>query len=402
MEDDIIKKIALASAKQRLSPQTGFIQYWSEDPTLPRQDTISLLENFIYAYALFRSKTVENIQEGRSLLEKLLAFELEGNFPVYLHEFPKCRDSRLSLQLKPVIFYLLKDFPLALGEVWTRNLRSLLERIENFSAKQEQSSLSPRSPEEWAKLCIAAQMSEDDFSQEKTLWNSTLGVFIGECKERWQEGYEPVVTLFDLFMDKPSKRAFIDHPVHLKAALVQPWKKQAPKSQEGSFIALVEENQRQCLTFYWGGLDRLHSMVLEAKKGTWSIKESLDEWICTYTYDELVPTEESAVEWAFYLDDAGIDVDKGHLIKIADERASMFHPGDEVSVFSNGLKISFHVTVDPSQGLWTGHISKGDRSFQKSKKLQYGGYDWKLGWRTIRRDPTATVTISIKKILTNN
>jgi hypothetical protein len=390
MEEDLIKKIAINSAKRRISPQTGFIQYWRDDPYLPRQDTIPTLENFIYAYALFRTKTVEHIQEGKALLEKLLAFEVEGNFPVYLHEFPKCMDSRLPFQILPVFTYLLKDYSLALGDVWTRKIKALLERMTALLNLQETNP--PRSPEEWAKFIIQLQMKDEPFPEDKVLWNSKLGVFIQGCHQRWQEGYEPAVTLFDLFMDQCGKRALnSDHPVHLKAALVQPWKKQSPKAVDDPFVALIDEKERQCLTFYWGSLERVHSLVLEAKKGTWTIQESVNQWICTYSYDELVPSEEESMEWAFYLDDS-----TDHNILISGQKATLFHPDDVVSIESQGVTVLLQVQVDSSQGTWTGHISKGDRSFQKSKTLPYGGYDLKMGWRTLQRKPDSKIAICIK------
>ncbi len=390
MEEDLIKKIAVAAGKKRISSQTGFVHYWRDDPYALRQDAIPIIENFIYAYALFRTKTVENIQEGKALLEKLLAFEVEGNFPIYLHEFPKCLDSRLPLQIFAVLTYLLKDYSIALGEVWIRKIKALLERMSSLLNPQD--IYPPRSPEEWAKLLIQLQIKEESLPEDKILWNSTLGVFTGECHQRWQEGYEPAVTLFDLFMDTCGKRALsVDNPVHLKAALVQPWKKQSPKASDDPFVALIDEKQRQCLTFYWGSLERVHSLVLEAKKGTWMVEQSEDEWLCTYTYDEQVPSEEDSVEWAFYLDDSS-----DHNILVSSEKATLFHPDDALTIHSQGVTISFQVQVDSSQGKWTGHISKGDRSFQKSKSLPYGGYDWKMGWRTLQRKSEAKVTICIK------
>ncbi len=408
MEDEIVKKGALAAAKKRMSSQTGFVHYYSEEPYHSNQDTIPVIENFIYGYALFRSKTVENIQEGKSLLEKLLAFEVNGNFPVYLHEYPMCKDSRNSSHLLPVLFYFLKDFPLALGESLNGKLKILSERIVAFLKGQEiqgaakarldsflgqfnPSEWIPKSPEEWGEYCVCCQMAERDFFHKETLWDSTLGVFIGPSKERYQEGYEPSVSLFDLFMDNYPKRALaIDHPVYLKAALVHPWKKRGPSFQANPFISLVDEKQRQCLTLYFGALDRLHSLVLEAKKGSWAITPSVNGFSCVYEYPEEIPTDEDAMEWAFYLDDS-----EDHLIKVADQKATMFHPGDEVTIQSQDCRIGFNVEVDPSMGSFTGHIYKGDRSFQKSKSLPYGGYDWKFGWRTIKRSSKAQVAIHI-------
>ena len=408
MEEEIIKKIALFSAKQRISPQTGFIHVFIENPYASRQDTIPFLENFLYVYALFRSKTVENIQEGKSFLEKLLAFEVKGNFPVYLHEFPNCKDGRLSSHLLPPLFYLLRDFSLALGEVYGIKLRSLASRIVDFLQKQESLSSgaqgrleaflkvfnpslwTPKSPEEWGEFCLCCQMAEIDFPFKKPLWNSHLGVFIGESKDRIQEGYEPAITLLDLFMGKGSKRALLDHPVHLKASLVHPWKREAPTVLNEPFVCLMDEKQRQCWTLYWGDLEQVHSLVLEAKKGSWTLLKSLEGWICTYNYDELVPGEEDSMEWAFYLDGA-----KEHRIAVEEDRTTMFYPEEKVTILSKELKITFKVQVDPSQGSFTGHISKGDRSFQKSKKLPYGGFDWRFAWRTIRREAKASLSIHI-------
>ncbi|MBS0627500.1 MAG: hypothetical protein JSS09_04745, partial [Verrucomicrobia bacterium] len=120
LEEDQKRKIielALQAARKRLSPQTGFVHLYTEEPYALRQDTIPVIENFYYVLTLFRSKLAQNIQEGKVLLDKLLNFEVEGNYPVYLHEFPSCVDSQLSSHLLPILFYLTRDFDFALGDV---------------------------------------------------------------------------------------------------------------------------------------------------------------------------------------------------------------------------------------------------------------------------------------------
>lgn len=408
MEEEIIKKIALAAARKRHSLQTGFLHHYRDDPYAPSQDTIPVLENFLYAYSLFRSKTVENIQEAKALLEKLLAFEVEGNFPVYLHEYPLCKDQKISSHLLPILFYLLRDFSQVLGECLNTKLKALSEKIVSFLQKQNLSFVAqakldaftgnfdplkwgPKTPEEWGEYCLCLQMSGKDFPFDQPLWNASLGVFVGETKDRIQEGHEPALTFFDLFMEKYAKKALLDHPVHLKASLVRPWKKRAPLFQEQSEVILVQEEQRQPLIFYFGSLNQTHSLVLEAKKGVWKIEEKENEWVCKYEYAEEFPHEEDAMEWAFYLNDA-----PEHNILVEGQKATLFEKGDTVSISSNNLEISFHVDVDAKDGSFMGHISKGDRSFQKSKSLPYGGYDWKIGWRTIKRPSQAAVVLSIK------
>jgi len=238
-------------------------------------------------------------------------------------------------------------------------------------------------------------MAGIEFPCGEEIWDPSLAVFIGDAKERYQEGYEPAVTLLDLFMGELfggySKRALKDQEIHLKGSLVHPWNQEVLVLKKDSLTFLVNEKQRQCLTFYWKGEDRVHSLVLEAKKGQWSIDKTPLGWDCIYQYDEEIPGEVDSVEWAFYLDSLG-----AHQIRINQEKATLFHPEEEVSILSEGIEIFFQVEVDPSQGLWTGHIAKGDRSYQIGHELPYGGYDWKLGWRTIKRQSKAQVKIRIK------
>ena len=82
------------------SPQTGFIHYHKSCPNSTVHHTIPIYENALFILALFRTRLMDNIKEGQSLLAKLLHFQnKEGNFPVYLHEFPLCRDFSTGIQL---------------------------------------------------------------------------------------------------------------------------------------------------------------------------------------------------------------------------------------------------------------------------------------------------------------
>ena len=422
IEEQLKRKLIelnLAAARKRKSLQTGLVHYFASDPFALKQDAIPVLENFFYVYALFRSKLVENIQEGKEILERLLAFEVDGNFPIALHEFPLCRDKQLSSELLPPLFYLLRDYPLALGEAWTQRLQALSLRIVKGLEKQVEVlslvakgrlnaflgtfvdllSWQPRTPAEWGEFCICAQMSGLDFSTIATNWDPALFVFVGASRERQQEEYEPAVTLLDLFMGEYfqsfSKRALlsIESPSHLKAALVHPFEKVAlEERKKASFRCLLEKSSRQCLTIYWGASEKVHSFVVEAKKGTWNLVEEKEGVIsCLYTYDETVPSEEESMELGFYLDDS-----EDHLIEVAQERATVFHPQDEVTITSKRVKLFLNMQANPEEIQWMGHVLKGDRSFQKGRELPYGGYDWKLGLRTIQRKSAAQILLQVK------
>src|SRR4051812_26440911 len=106
-----VVELALNAGRKRQSEVTGFVHLCYENPDHNR-DTIPVYENLCFALALLRSRTAENVLEARALLDKLLAFEIGGQFPVYLHEFPQCRFTRAY----PVISYILRDFHGVLGD----------------------------------------------------------------------------------------------------------------------------------------------------------------------------------------------------------------------------------------------------------------------------------------------
>ncbi|MCH9611688.1 MAG: hypothetical protein S4CHLAM102_01580 [Chlamydiia bacterium] len=66
--------------------ETGWIHAYSH----PTQNShkIPLYENFCYIYYLFSLRQKESFETGAILLEKLLAYQVDGRFPRYMHEFP--------------------------------------------------------------------------------------------------------------------------------------------------------------------------------------------------------------------------------------------------------------------------------------------------------------------------
>ncbi len=413
LEEDQKRKIielALQAARKRLSPQTRYVHFYGEDPYNVRQDTIPTIENFSYVYTLFRSKLVENIQEGKTLLDNLLKFEVEGNYPVYLHQFPSCEDTQLSSHLLPIFFYLLKDFKGALGEMLTDQIEMLTKRIVAYlKGRQDLSKLSshrllaflgecdlsswhPESPTAWSEWCICAQMIDYPIEEMLPYWDEKHFVFTGKTKDRLQEGLEPAVTLLDLFMGEYyqdfSARSLMLHPSHLRASIVHPFTKKDVRIKESSFIALIEEDKRQCLTFYWGDKSQTHSLTVEAKKGSWKIVQNGNHTFqLEYTPEEAFLAEEENVECALYVS-AHNDV----RLTVNDLQATAFHEGDALAINSSLKKIG--VRFASEKGTWIGHISKGNRSFQK-KTEGYAAHDWKIGWKTLRRSPGALVTIEI-------
>jgi hypothetical protein len=123
-------ELALACGKHFQSPQTKFVHYHYHSQEEEVHHTIPLLENFLFVLALFRSKTVEHATEAKELLERLLVFqsrgieESEGHFPIYLHEYPICKERLLGIQLLAPLYWILKQF----GHVLGSSLRQKLEK----------------------------------------------------------------------------------------------------------------------------------------------------------------------------------------------------------------------------------------------------------------------------------
>jgi hypothetical protein len=405
-----MSEMALTAFRKRLSPQTGWIHLFIENALDARQDSIPLVENFLYVHALFRSKIAVNIQEGKALLERILAFEVSGNFPLYLHDYPSCHDPKLSSYFLAPLRYLLRDFSSVLGDLLVQKLESLAGRILKYLETVSVSPLvekrvlayqgifdseawNPESPTEWAEFCLCAQVAGKNPSKVFSVWDQNHFVFIGKVKERFQEGFEPLVTLLDLFMGEAyqawSARALEENLVHLRASLVQPFREKPLASALKSCSALIEQDKKQSFTLYSGDQSFTSSLVLESKKGAWAIEEkNAGVFSFEYAYDPEVPSEEDSVEFAFYLstlDDARVFV--------GGSRATLFQSGDLLEVPFQGVNLSIKITgVD---GEWTGHISKGNRSFQRSPHV-YAAYDWKIGFRTLRRGLGAKATIELR------
>src|SRR5205807_10554919 len=126
MTDDFLRKLielAAQSGKSKLSEQTGFIQHHPKVLEGEPAEAIPLYENMLYVLALFRTKTHENMQEAKILLDRLLYFQPQnkdvvsfGNFPVYLHDFPYCRDHFQAFKMMAPLFWIIEEFLPVLGE----------------------------------------------------------------------------------------------------------------------------------------------------------------------------------------------------------------------------------------------------------------------------------------------
>lgn len=272
---------ALAAGRSLQSKQTGFAHYYYGEAQ-PPYDAIPLVENALFALALFRSRLMEQAQEAKALLTRLLGFQNlaendeRGNFPVYLHEYPQCSDSTLSLQLLSPLYWILRHF----GNVLGAQLKNRLEEaarlalahslaahsqkvfpysfavrlagaqyaygiLWNISEWEQEGrgqleELAKRQLEGWTstkhlgELLLGLQMAYASLAESiwrplwdrmEETWHFQTGSYQGPCIREWQEREEPQANLFDLFggyfSGQFSRRTTLVSPYHLYGAVVQ-------------------------------------------------------------------------------------------------------------------------------------------------------------------------------------
>jgi hypothetical protein len=272
---------ALAAGRFFQSAQTGYVHlYYGE--TEQNAQTIPLLENTLFSLALLRSRLMEQIQEAKGLLKKLLAFQNllasddEGNFPVYLHEYPFCQDPALGLQLLAPFYWILKQFGHILGVELKQQLENASRLVLEHSLRAHQRKPFPYSfairlaaaqlaygklwansdwqqigqeqleqlaihqLEGWqttrhlADILVGLQMVYPSLSQSiwssfwqhiRQTWHPQLACYVGPCVREWQEREEPQINLYDLFggflTGQFSRRATLLSPHHLHGILIQ-------------------------------------------------------------------------------------------------------------------------------------------------------------------------------------
>ncbi len=278
----VLGEWALAAGRLLQSKQTGYVHAYYED-SQQEIHTIPLVENVLFALALLRSRLVEQVQEAKLILKGLLAFQnlyqndSYGNFPVYLHEYPVCKDPATGLHLLAPFYWILKQFGHVLGADLKIQLEQAVRLILNQSLlihqikpfpyslavrlaaaqfafgslwenlewqqqgkKQLEGELASRQLEGWyttahlGDLLVGLQMVypslknspwQDLWHRMEQTWHVQTGCYIGPCVREWQGREEPRPNLYDLyggyFAGQFARRTTLLHPYHLHGALIQ-------------------------------------------------------------------------------------------------------------------------------------------------------------------------------------
>lgn len=271
-------EMAVTYGRKRQSPQTGYLHYCYGIQDDESHLTIPVVENFLFALALLRTRLIDNVTEGKRILECILHFQnpLSGNFPIYLHEYPQCNDRFTGLQVSQTIFWILKQYHQGLGqELKTKLEVAFLACIRQALAAHE---LKPAAyhtalkiaatakagaevlgdatlaaqgsvlldqlqragdcpawycTKSMGQMCAALMMvyARPSESPWRAFWEH-LGEtwhrgscsYVGPAFKEWQSGYEPQVNLYDMvlgfFAGSFSGRALRENVAHLEAMLI--------------------------------------------------------------------------------------------------------------------------------------------------------------------------------------
>ena len=433
MQQEEIKRLPvilnLRAARKRQSAQTGFVHYCSKSQ-MHERETIPLFENFCFILALLRSKMSENIIEAKQLLQRLLAFEVQGHFPLYLHEFPLCNDRMLSLKLLSVFYAIFTDFQAVLGDTLCLHLERLIERIvlNGYQAlEQRQLALRyewmlkayalpshmpdffPQTLEQIADILPALHMAyrrnapiEALLKQLVAKWHGLLLVYL-EAQEQEQATPKPMLLDFflcDLCQSYPA-RLLEDHPIHLRTAMVYSFN--AVKEESDPLVLasctsthipfqILSSHPRQPYTLYWGSADELHSLVCDPKKAECSIKETADGAEFTFTLPPFSGDEEE-MQIAFFC-----NLHPAHRFK---HKATTFQLGQKIELVSKGLTIELTFYPLKAQGLFFGHLSHANRPLQcaATAHREHKAYDWQIALRSIKRIEGCVLGATLKYVL---
>ncbi|NGX46453.1 MAG: hypothetical protein K940chlam2_01644 [Chlamydiae bacterium] len=396
-------ELALKTGRALQSEQTGWVHLCFEGDS---RDTIPLFENGCFALALLRTRMSDEAVEGMELIKQILAFEVDGHFPVYLHEYPKVRDQMVGLRLATLFYWIRKDYSHVLGELkgqidgaLARIARAVTPdhcpdwaraRLDLLAGKEIGPLAIPKWPSDFDEMLITMQMAGQTPHALAELWDKELGIFCGPGLKRFQEEGEPALHYRDLFFGAwsgqfPSRAIRGHHPTHLKGALVRPILEPFPESQPER--VQFQPEAEWPLALYWGDESVTHSFVLARKH--LEVSGTPNELILTLP-QELPDDGDKSFEIGFFL-----SLHPDHSIFIEGERATTFHMGEKITIESKGMRLTLCFSAD--EGHFFGHLLQGNRPSQVSNKGEkhFAAFDWKIAVRTCSRPERCSVKVAL-------
>lgn len=415
MQTEALRPVDLAflAAKKRQSPRTGFVHFfYGHDGA---SDTIPLYENLCYVVALLQQRKAEAVLEAKDLLMRLLAFQTaEGNFSVYLHDYPRCFSLLMGLKVAPLLLLILQSvaFTPSVGAECREKVEQALQRIVAFYADQKRSRTLPPLWEYRYQMCKAVlERSElpldtlDTTAFSATDWweywvtkqfqeapscsfyHEGLGLCLGPfIFERAQEGTQPAPALIDWVcaekIDTP--RLLKDHPSQMGLAALEAVR--VVPCQGTTPFALLADLETGSWDLLWKD-QSVHRLSLDLPVGKMTQPEAD---ILQIEWQEISEVQrDDLFEVAFYVD-ASLAID----VSIGGVKGTSFAMGDWVQICTEESSIAIRFTVVEGEGDFCGHIYRSNRPNQRLS-TEGESFDWKIGLRTLRRSEKCRLSIQV-------
>lgn len=453
MRRELIDK-SLQEFKRWVSVKTKLVHFSYEDKS--HSDYVCpLYENFCYLLALFESKQKENILHAKELLEKLLAFqnfmdeESIGGFPIYLHEYPKCKNTYLHVHILYPLYYILKRYENVLEQhlidkltnaidaLYDRALKThesfpykdaMLLKLKAFTSaykSMEQMSLEDfaidtNSSKTIAETLVALQMAspskeviKEVLSKASAFWSVEYQTYIGPAIKEYQERFDLALTMLDLFMALSLQTDLykLKQPSSLlmHAPLIFPFdidqvddsiSSHDPNwdimSKDGLHLSSRKEflpsddplgPSHHLFRALWKEEKSLHSLVCQEKSLAMSFLNQQDTSFL-FTYSPELPGEgKKEYELALFT-----NIEKDKEILVNNEKSTVFNLGDTISIVTKTKTLNLCFEIVEGEGRILGHLFYGNRPSQLIEDI-FQAFDWKISLRTLNRSENLKVKL---------
>jgi hypothetical protein len=416
----MLHQLALEAGKKRLSAQTFFVH---------QGDLIPVVDNFLYALALMRTKVADRVMEARDLIERLLPFQSEsGNFPIHLHEWPNCNDRLIGAQILIPMHWITTEFGAVIGGTLHEKLMKSQAKLKQFvsqtQAEKPASDLTNiktmictgdssyqaildkndpwlfHVPKNLGEMLVAYQLIDPNLSRYLShlsqVTHKHTHLFTGAPVNEYQDGEMPETTLFDLYVAALTghipPRVKKDHPIHLWAAAIQPieaeWIPQGKDFDiyQGTAPDSKHKGQHH-FRYTWGDLETPYTLVCQGGNiSNWNFDNKANTF--NFTFDLSGYDYENDRDVMFYLNYQPMQ----HFV--SEKPATMFSLNDNVCIKTKDRTFDFK--FEGEKGL-VGHIMRGNRPAQIAVKGEnrYASYDWTLFLRSVRRATPYQIDVSL-------
>lgn len=336
--------LAVLAGRTRQSPRTGFVHYFPGFDGYT--DTIPLYENFCFALALFRLKTAEGVTEGKEIIDRLLAFMVDGNFPNYLHEYPKTWDFKLAQKVAPILKQILRDFSTVLNGSFKEKLTRVIEQI---------------------------QSKESDSAP--ILYNRQLQLVLSDDRAHERGEPQPLPIEYVLGEKEGLKGRLLKDHIHQLYSVIHP---------SVSVTEIDQSYSWQKNRLYWKG-ETLHSL------------HGLNEGETLFNLPAGIDIGKDDIFEILTYCDISSETD----LSINGQKGMVFYLGDTLNIHTPALTVAFQFELIEGSGDFCGHISRANRPSQIANQgvNQYSAYDWQIGLRTLRRNGACKIRCISKVVL---